>query len=157
MLKESERKELVVEPGAPTSASAASSQPGSGPASTTEADSGWSGWRTAGVVVGAVGIAGLVVGTVFGLKASSKKSDSDGLCDANNLCTADGLSLRHDAGVAADVSTATFIVGGVLLAGGIVLLIDPFSGSESAADGEAPNPTVALDLGPGTLSVRGRW
>lgn len=63
-----------------------------------------------------VGVVGLALGTVFGLKASGSKSDAN--CDANNRCDPGPLA---DARSSATVSTVSFVVGGVFAAGGIAL------------------------------------
>jgi hypothetical protein len=80
--------------------------------------------RTIGFVVGGVGIASIAVGSVLGLMAISKNSDSnaDGHCDATG-CDATGTSLRNTALSDATVSTITFVAGGVLAAAGIVLVL----------------------------------
>lgn len=64
-----------------------------------------------------MGLAGLTVGAIFGLKASSSKTDAN--CDAQNFCDAKPLA---DARSAATVSTIGFVAGGVFAAGGVLLL-----------------------------------
>lgn len=76
--------------------------------------------RTVGVVLGAAGLVGLAVGTVFGVRAISTKSDSEPHCDATS-CDQQGLDLRSDAHAQGDVSTVFLVAGGVLAATGIVL------------------------------------
>src|SRR5207247_2527088 len=50
-----------------------------------------------GLGIGAVGVAGLVVGTVFGLKASSKWNDAKALCNPYpSNCGTEGSSLGKD-------------------------------------------------------------
>lgn len=73
--------------------------------------------------VGGAGVVGLVVGSIFGLQASSKLSDSNanGNCVNGNHCTATGGQLRNDAQSAATISTIAFIVGAAAVAGGAVL------------------------------------
>ena len=79
--------------------------------------------RLVGLVAGGVGIIGLGIGTIYGLMAKSKKSDSDSHCFEGDVCDADGLVLRHQASGRAEVSTVSFIAGGVLLAAGAVLYL----------------------------------
>ncbi len=75
--------------------------------------------RMVGLGVGALGVIGLGVAGVFGLRAISKQSDADCM---NNLCaTPDKLSAHRDAQNAADVSTGFAIAGGVLTAAGLAL------------------------------------
>lgn len=83
------------------------------------------GMRIAGGAIGGVGLVGIVVGSVFGIIASSKLSQSNDAnhCDAQNTCDPNGLSLRSQAKDAATVSTIMFVVGGVALATGITLFV----------------------------------
>jgi hypothetical protein len=106
--------------------------------------------RVAGFVVGGAGLVGLGVGAAFGAIAMSKNSASkaDGHCDAQNLCDATGKAARLDAIHAATVSTAGFIAGGVALAGGVVMVI---------VGKPAAPVNAAIDIGPGSVSLKGRW
>jgi hypothetical protein len=87
----------------------------------TASDSTWSAQKTWALAAGGVGIAGVVVGTIFGLSASSKwssaKTDCGTICPANSPAQAE----RSDAQSAAAVSTVAFIIGGLGLAGGGIL------------------------------------
>jgi hypothetical protein len=69
-----------------------------------------------------VGAAGLVVGTVFGLLASGKKSDLDSAC-ANKHCTSAQQDTIDSGKSLATVSTVGFVIGAVGLAAGAVLYI----------------------------------
>jgi hypothetical protein len=103
-----------------------------------------------GLGVGVVGVVGLVVGTVFGLKASSKWSDAKALCNPYPTnCGPDGASLSQDAKSAATVSTVGFIVGGVGLAAGAVMWF--------AAPEKKTESGVALGVGPGSVVVKGAF
>jgi hypothetical protein len=73
-------------------------------------------WLGAGAL--GVGVVGLAVGTIFGLKASGSKSDAN--CDPQNFCDAKPLA---DARSAATVSTIGFVAGGAFAAGGILMLV----------------------------------
>lgn len=97
--------------------------PPDGPDPVEESDG--SGQATLGYVLGAVGVIGLGVGTIFGLQASSKDSDADKECFQGdpNRCTDKGVKLGDDAQSAATLSTVGFIAGGALLATGLVLVI----------------------------------
>ncbi|CAN5665767.1 hypothetical protein BH09MYX1_BH09MYX1_16910 [soil metagenome] len=81
--------------------------------------------RIAGGALGGLGLVGVVVGSVFGVIASSKLSQSNDKnhCDDQNTCDATGLDLRAQAKDAALVSTIMFIAGGVALAAGITLFV----------------------------------
>jgi hypothetical protein len=107
-----------------------------------------SGLRTAGIVVGATGIVGLVVGAVFGVDALSTKSAhcSGDLCD-------DGASSR--AYGQATASTVGFVAGGVLLAGGVTLwVLAPKSGASKPAMGFAVVPATGRG---GEAQLAGTW
>jgi serine/threonine-protein kinase len=83
---------------------------------------GWPTQKTLGLIAGGVGILGAGVGSVLGILASSKLSQSnDGPCDATDHCSSQGIDLRKDADHLANASTAVFVGAGVALAGGVVL------------------------------------
>ena len=124
--------------GTPSAASAAS-------------DSG-SSQRTIGLVLGGAGVAGLVVGSVFGLVSRSTYSQAlQSECGGSaNGCSPQGAQDGQAAHGQAMISTVAFIAGGALLAGGAVLyLTAPKAGSIGVA------PTVGTN-GAG-LSVAGAW
>jgi hypothetical protein len=80
-------------------------------------------WRTAGIIVGGVGVAGLVVGSVFGANALSTDKSAMRDCAAPTRCTSAGVDLAHTAHDDATVSTVAFAAGGVLAAGGALLVV----------------------------------
>jgi hypothetical protein len=81
-------------------------------------------WRTVGWIAGGVGIAGLVVGSAFGIAAinNNNESNANGAC-SGSFCTSSGLSSRHSAQDDATASTVAFVAGGVLVAAGVVLVL----------------------------------
>jgi hypothetical protein len=97
----------------------------SGPASAMvpTSDRGVSGdtQRTAGILVGGVGLAGLAAGSIFGLSARSKWNDTS--CPGNVCPTAEQQDRAEDAQRFATVSTWTFAGGGLFLATGVVLYL----------------------------------
>jgi serine/threonine-protein kinase len=98
--------------------------------------------------VAAAGLAGLGVGSYFGVVAIQKKSQSnDGHCHPDNHCDATGLQLRDDGLHAAAASTALFVVGAAALATGVTLAALP---SGPAAEGR-------VVVGLGHVSLRGTW
>ncbi len=108
-----------------------------GAAATTQKDDssqkgGGIGNRWPALVAGGVGIVGVGIGTVFGLKSMSKHDDAEEHCNGNQ-CTAEGVALRDDALAAGNVSTVAFIVGGVGLAAGVTLWFTLPSGSGDSA------------------------
>ena len=105
--------------------------------------------RTAALVVGAVGVVGVGIGSVFGLGASSKWSDAKSHCSAYPYgCDAEGLDARASADSKATISTVAFIVGGVALTGAAVLWFTADSGKEK---------NMAIGVGPGSAFVRGSF
>lgn len=78
------------------------------------------GVRTAGFVVGAVGVAAIATGAVTGLLALDRASTVKNHC-AGDACDPQGLDAASQGKWLAPTSTATFIAGGVLLAGGAYL------------------------------------
>src|SRR5262249_55235160 len=94
--------------------------------------------------LGVLGVAGLAVGTTFGVMASSKYDDSKHYCrpDDVNLCSQHGVDLRNTAFTYGNVATAGFIVGGVALAAGATLWLTSSGSSESKAHGERRGPRL---------------
>jgi hypothetical protein len=91
-----------------------------------------------------VGVAGLAVGTIFGLKASSKNDDAASHGSSNNVCDADGIRLDSDGRDAATVSTIAFIAGGVLAAGGLVVVLTaPHAPSSAPGSAKSISPQTA--------------
>jgi hypothetical protein len=125
-----------------------------------ETHAGSSTQRTVGVVVGAAGLAGIVVGSIFGVKAMGKDADSHAHCLPSDYihCDSQGVQLGKDAFSAATVSTVGFILGAAGIAGGVVTFL--------TAPSSAPKPTTGMrhvDARPlvgartGGLVVSGEW
>jgi hypothetical protein len=96
--------------------------------------------RTIGYAAGATGLVAAAVGSVFGVIAMNKYSQSSSYCYPGNQCQPDGVTLRHDAITAGNISTITFVAAGVLVAAGVVLVVTAPSGAEA--------PKSARWLGP---------
>lgn len=62
-------------------------------------------------VLGGAGVAWLGVGTYLGLRALSKRRESDVECAGTRGCTSRGVSLNDQARTFADASTASFAIG----------------------------------------------
>jgi hypothetical protein len=108
--------------------------------------------RDLGISLGAAGIAGVIVGAVFGVVAKSTYDNAlQSECGGDpNHCSSQGAQDGRTAHSQATVSTAAFIGGGALLAGGATLYFTaPKSGDLSVA------PTVGT--GGAGLAFRGRW
>ena len=118
------------------------------------------GQRVAGVVLGAVGLAGLGVGAVFGALTIHDWSSSQSECTSPTDCADHGAATqdRDRAETASTISTVGFITGGVLLATGVVAwLTSPQGGGDSvsAAASVRLSPTAAP--GGAALSLTGSF
>jgi hypothetical protein len=154
VLKEGEkdRRERVVLGGAESSPASGSAQtPGTGP-------SAGRGQRVAGLVLGAVGLAGLAVGAVFGALTIHDWSSSQSECTSPTNCVnhEEALSDHDRAETAGTISTVGFVAGGVLMATGVaVWLTSPSSGDSASAASLRLAPAVAP--GVAAFSLTGRF
>jgi hypothetical protein len=100
------------------------------------------------LVAAGVGVAGVGVGTIFGLQSMSKHSDASTKCPGACSVQA-GVELWNDARSAGNISTIAFAVGGVGLVTGAILWFTA----------KTPSHTTALqaDIGPGSVQIRGSW
>lgn len=116
---------------------------------------GWSALRWTGVALGAVGLAGIGIGSGYGLAAMSKADVAKGSC-AGNACTSQvGIDAARNARTLATVSTVGFVAGGALLAAGAALF---FSGGERSAERPSAVQLEALATpSAASLQVVGRW
>jgi hypothetical protein len=120
----------------------------------------WTGQRIAGVALGGVGIAGIVVGAVFGVQAAGTLEQSNPHCkDLNpDPCDAEGVRLRDQSNREAWVSNISIGVGAVAIAGGLVLFLTAPRGKS-----EPPRRSGRLEVLPmagsagGGLLAQGRF
>ena len=102
-----------------------------------------------GLVAGGVGVAGVVVGSVFGLMASSKwstaKSDCGAGCGPNDRAQTE----KSDANGMATTATIAFVAGGVLVGTGLALYLTAPKNSTT----EAVAVRVAPSIGPGVTGL----
>ena len=132
----------------PATAPAAAAAPAD---STTPPSSGGT-QRTIALITGGVGIAGIGVGSVFGILAMSKNNSTSGHCNGS-VCDAPTIATLSDARTDATVSTVGFVAGGVLIAAGAVLYLTAPKGP----------PSTGLVLSPGAggsiagLTLQGGW
>lgn len=129
--------------------------PGGGAPAVVDSSSGDT-QRIAAYAVGAVGIVGIGLGTVFGLKASSTYKDAESHCPSGpSSCTQEGITGGEDAHTQAAISTASFVVGTVLLGGALVLYFTAPS-SSAPKTARAPRGFVGLSpaAGPGAAGLR---
>jgi serine/threonine-protein kinase len=114
--------------------------------------------RTIGFVVGAVGVVGLGVAGGLGLTAKSKNDEAlSKYCTATTCADQKGIDLTNDAKSLATGSTVGFILGGVATAAGVALILYPSLSHPTAAPASAKAASAHLVVGPGSLSVRGRF
>ncbi len=103
--------------------------------------------RTAGFVIGSVGLAGLVTfgileGAAYGQKA---KADAPGGCK-NGFCTPSGFKLNRKAGNLAEAGQWVGVASGAVLAVGVTLLL---TAPRSVSAKEAPHVGFAPFIAPG--------
>lgn len=110
--------------------------------------------RTAGWITGGVGVAGLVVGTVFGLQASSKQDDAN--CPGNVCKDETSATTLRSANDAATISTIAFVAGGVLTVGGVTLWLLGSSSSTRTASVRL-SPLVPTSSSPAGLAATGTF
>jgi hypothetical protein len=110
--------------------------------------------RTVALIVGGVGVAGVAVGTVFGLMANANNSKADPLCSTSDHCTDEGKSYVDTAHSQATVSTVAFAIGGAGLLGGTILWL-----TAPRAQERGPSVGVVPTVGPdgAGLFARGRF
>ncbi|HVY27723.1 MAG TPA: hypothetical protein VHB79_14310 [Polyangiaceae bacterium] len=109
--------------------------------------------QTLGLVVGAVGLVGVGLGSYFGIRAIKRNSDADTYCSDAKWCQEQqGVDLNDKARRDATASNIAFAAGALLIGTGTVLYL---TGGRSDADRVALVPL----LGPGTAAagVSGRF
>lgn len=132
----------AVEIGCGNGASAAETGAAPGPAGGT--------LRTAGYVVGGLGVVGVLVGAGFSLKAKSRDDDARAVgCDDQTCPTQEGLDLTSQSRSAGTSAIISYVVGGAALVGGGAMIL--FGGPKPAAS--SSRPRIAPLLGSGTLGV----
>jgi hypothetical protein len=107
--------------------------------------------RTLGYVSIAVGGAGVILGSAFGLMAMSKRNDLDKSCQSK-ICAPSEQDKLDAARLQGTVSTVGFVVGGIGLAAGATLLLWP-----SAAEVKAGSARMQPWMGLGSAGVNGSF
>ena len=117
------------------------------------------GQRLAGWVVGASGVVGFAIGSVFGALALADASQQKNACAPSGCAEPNHSQAANDhnnAVSAGTVSTVGFIAGGVLLVGGVTLLLT--APKKSAGEtSTALTLTTALTRDGGSLVLEGRF
>lgn len=111
------------------------------------APSPWTGRRVGGLILAAVGVAGLGVGAGYGLAAMSRHDEAQKACPLAACPDQHGVDLWSSAHTAGTISTVAFIAGGVALAGGAVLWLT----------GKPETTATHVALGPGSVALLGAW
>lgn len=97
--------------------------------------------RTVGMVAVGVGVAGILVGGYFGLRASSKWNGAfdDGHCDSDtNVCDSEGQDQTNSARSSATLSNIFIGAGAAVAAGGVVMWV--LSGKTPSSEKAARHP-----------------
>lgn len=117
--------------------------------------------RKVAIGLGAAGVAGLVVGGIFGGLAADKVGASNATCpvgaDGVRQCDHAGALLRNDANTMANVSNVGFIAGAALVAAGVVVWIVGPSSEKAGGGKVAVSVSVAPGPTGGFAQVGGRW
>jgi hypothetical protein len=114
--------------------------------------------RAIGLVLGGLGVAGIVTGTVFALRSSSQKDEAKTHCLPSDpgQCYPEGVDLNDKAKSSATTANISFLVGGLALASGVIV----FLAAPRSKHQDAP-PTVSLSaaMGPGSggVTLQGAW
>jgi hypothetical protein len=112
--------------------------------------------KTIGLVVGGAGVAGIALGTVFGLLASSKWSQAKNDCGHGCPNGSPARSEENEASTDGTVSTIAFAIGGVALATGLVLYLT----APATPPAETASRWTLLasgGAGRGDLTLQGVW
>jgi hypothetical protein len=105
----------------------------------------------AALVAGGLGVVAVGVGVGFGLRSIAKGHARDRLCPTSEQasgCSAEAKRAADAAITAGNLSTLGWVVGGVGLASALVLWW-------TAA--ERSGPEASVSVGPGTLTLAGRF
>jgi hypothetical protein len=112
--------DVTLEAGAPAPAQAGAGADASRPEAPSSPGTEANGQRTAALVLGLVGAAGLVTGGIFGASALSSMSAARDQCPSHTGCTQSALAQQDDARRAATISTVAFVAGAGAAIGGVV-------------------------------------
>lgn len=119
--------------------------------STPDESKKWPAQKTLGLVIAGVGVVGLGVGGIFGLRTRSQWSEAVEHCTGNE-CDQDGFDLANSARTSGNISTVAVIAGGAfLVGGGILFFTAPKTPKSTAAS------TLRVGLGPGSLLLGGQF
>lgn len=103
------------------------------------------------IASGVIGLAGVGVGTYYGLDSLAKHNDAHEVCPGPTCATTIGTNDWHEATTTGNIATIGFIVGGVGIAGGLALWFTA-PGPERAG-----TPTAQIEVAPRMIRLRGTW
>jgi hypothetical protein len=138
-----------------SSAPATQDQPAPEPAPTAAVAPGGRNLRTPAYVAFGVGAVGIVAGTVFVLRSSSKRDEAADLCPGGGCRESkrgEVESLSSDATSAGRLAVVSFAVGGAAAAAGVAMLL--LSAPATPKEGAV---RVAPILGPGSAGLAGTF
>jgi hypothetical protein len=116
-------------------------------AAAADAGAGRRGIRTAALVVGGVGVAGLVAGGALRALAWSEKGTIDERCSADLRCDPTGMDAVERARTLQLASTVSLAAGGAALGLGLYL------GLARPREGSPPRATLTPTLAPGAAGL----
>ena len=124
------------------------------------AGGGWPWQKKVAVGAAGVGVAGLVVGAVFGGMAMGNHEELTKRCAPGEprVCDAEGVKIAGEQKTVATVSTVEFAAGGALIAAGVVLWLVAPSADGGAKTGRGSGVWIAPSVGGVTgLAAGGAW
>ena len=98
--------------------------------------------RAAGIVIGAIGVAGVVSSFALGYAAKIKNDDANAVCNGSACSSQDGVDSAKAAGSFATASTAVFVGGLAFIGGGIALYVLAPKGAPASRTGVFFTPHV---------------
>jgi hypothetical protein len=117
-------KQIAVDIPALDVAPASATPAAPGPSSVEPSSAGHgSSVRPVAIVVGAIGVVTVAIGSYFGVTAISKWNDSNANCPGSTGCNSTGAQDAHDAKQAAGLADVTIGVGAAAIAAGVILYL----------------------------------
>jgi hypothetical protein len=162
VLKEGEKgriERVVLGPTQPGESASGRARTADGSASDANEGHGLGGGKIAGIVLTALGVGGLAVGTAYGLLASSAWDKSKNECPTSCAEPNHGRAVNDRAIAVTDgtVSTIGFVAGGVFFAGGVALIVASPSPRGGSARSSGLRVTPVLGAGTAGLDLRGEF
>ncbi|AKT41418.1 hypothetical protein [Chondromyces crocatus] len=128
-----------------------------GPVAEKRGSTGTSPRKLVGWTVGAIGLAGIGVGTGLGVLAFTQRSASNEYCGPSNRCAPEGGALRDEARVTANVATASFAAGLAGVGVGALLVLLPEPRTERSTGSFRPQLVPVAGPTSGGAVLRGRF